>query len=158
VIDGGGGGEPGVISQGVITINGVQGVVVTGFTVQNGPIDGINIQKGGAATIQDTIVQDSADEGIEVTEGSTAELIDFTVLRRGDFGISSVRTSFIITRGTNMSNENATHGVVVFQSSALNVDEGNMNGQDGILVGGASSIHLTGRGGVERWCRSAFAA
>ena len=150
VINGGGGGEPSVISQGIISIHGAQGVVVTGFTVQNGPVDGISVKKGAAATIQNTTVQDNADDGIEVTEGSTAELIDCSVLRSGDFGIDVIRHAHVILRGTNSSNENAAQGMLVIDASAVTVADGtfqtNMNGSDGVLVGSASSFSFTSRG------------
>ena len=79
VLDGGGG-SPAEF-EGVVTIDGAHGVTLTGFTIQNGPGEGILGQRGAAFTVLDTTVQDNAGIGIAVGGGSTAELTDCAMRR-----------------------------------------------------------------------------
>ena len=58
VLDGGGGGP--TEFEGVVTIDGAHGVTLTGFTIQNGPGEGILGVRGAAFAVQDTTVQNNA--------------------------------------------------------------------------------------------------
>ena len=84
VLDGGGGGP--TEFEGVVTIDGAQGVTLTGFTIQNGPGEGILGVHGAAFTVQQTTVQHNATLGIAVADGSTADLTNCTIQGNG-FGI-----------------------------------------------------------------------
>jgi hypothetical protein len=61
VLDGVGGGP--TEFEGVVTIDGVHGVTLTGFTIQNGPGEGILGFHGVAFAVLDTTVQDNTGTG-----------------------------------------------------------------------------------------------
>lgn len=58
------------------------GVAVAGFTVQNVPIDGIHIQKGGAATIfaDHNWLSDPLSHGVCHTAHTTGTVFDVTAV------------------------------------------------------------------------------
>ena len=60
----GGGGVPAELT-GLVTIDGARGVTVTGFTIQNGPGDGILALHAATFAVRNTTVQDHAFIGIE---------------------------------------------------------------------------------------------
>jgi polygalacturonase len=62
--------------DGVVTIDGASGVTIQGFTVQNGPGEGILGTHGAAFSVRNSTVQDNGSTGVAVGEGSTAELTD----------------------------------------------------------------------------------
>ncbi|ETW99800.1 MAG: hypothetical protein ETSY1_13630 [Candidatus Entotheonella factor] len=154
IIDGGGA-EPGNTSEGVVTIQGTQGVVLTGLTVQNGP-DGVIGRQGAAFTVRDTIIQDNADDGLQVDENSTARVGDCTVQRSGDDGFNILRTSNITFFGTVVSQNNSDNGFTintnsngfVFTSLAQTPDgvtlQASGNADDGFTVANGSNVSLSG--------------
>jgi hypothetical protein len=92
----GGGGASGDLS-GLLTIDGARGVMVTGFTIQNGPSDGILAVQAATFTVKTTTVQNNVLAGIMLTDQSTAELSDFTTQRNHN-GISVLNASLVILR------------------------------------------------------------
>ena len=74
-----GGGRPDRVFEGVVTMDGVQGVTLTGFTIQNGPSLGILGVGGAAFVVQDTTMQNNGRAGIFLNNNSSAELIDVEV-------------------------------------------------------------------------------
>lgn len=146
IIDGGGA-TPGPVSEGALTIESAQGVVITGLTVQNGP-DGILGRRGAALIVSNTTVQDNADDGIQIDENSMADLADCTALRNADSGILVSRTSSATFRGTITSSENGDDGISVALSSSAFVIPGtivtaNNNAGDGLIVSSASDLLAT---------------
>lgn len=156
VLNGGGGGEAGLTFSGVITIDGAQGVTITGITVTNGAADGITGRRGAAFTVRDTVAENNADDGIQVGEFATAELINCTTQHNGGHGIVVTFNSSALFRGANESSNNTRHGIFVFGSSFAHFIEGNIqannNGDTGILIAtGASaftSAEITTNGNV----------
>ena len=74
-----GGDGPTEFFEGVVTMDGVQGVTLTGFTIQNGPSLGILGVGGAAFVVQDTTMQNNGRAGIFLNNNSSAELIDVEV-------------------------------------------------------------------------------
>lgn len=104
--------------QDVIMINGVQGVAISGLTIQNGN-DGIFCKSGSACELKNITVQDCADEGIEVSSNSSAVISDFTVLGvMGGSGIGIGYSSSAIFEGAIVSKYNYM-GILVFGSSTI---------------------------------------
>jgi nitrous oxidase accessory protein NosD len=113
ILDGGGVGKAGTVVstqdwlpyyQGVLTIDGARGVVVTGFTVQHG-VDGITCKNGATCIIQNTTLQDNADEGIQVSQNATADLINCTLQRNAECGLddgASITISQYSDNGTDI--------------------------------------------------------
>jgi hypothetical protein len=136
VLDGGGGGP--TEFEGVVTIDGVQGVTLTGFTIQNGPGEGILGIHGAAFTVQQTTVQQNAASGIAVADGSTADLTDCTIQGNG-FGIDVFTSSSAILRGAISISQNQGNGAEVNGQSILEIRgaqvQMNDNGGAGLFAG-----------------------
>jgi hypothetical protein len=64
--------------EGLVEIDAAQGVVFTGFTVQNSPVDGIFLRNGAAAIIRDTTVRHRCDDGLHLAQSvATLEMAIF---------------------------------------------------------------------------------
>src|SRR5262249_53002524 len=149
ILQGPGEGQPGDGSQGLLSIVGVQGVEIRGFTVQNSAADGINGRQGAAFTVRDVRVFQSADDGIEATETSTVRFLGTCEVRgNGDHGIAITHGSsalFIAERVTTA--ENALAGIFVIGTSTAAFDTGMVHTTQntfGILTLGHSSLTLGG--------------
>jgi hypothetical protein len=132
--------------EGVVTIDGVQGVTLTGFTIQNGPGEGILGIHGAAFAVQQTIVQQNATTGIAVADGSTADLTDCTIHDNG-FGIDVLTSSSAILRGSITSSHNTGNGAEVNGQSILEIRgaQVQMNDNGGIgLVAGSGQVAIFG--------------
>jgi hypothetical protein len=152
MLQGSGDGQTGSVSQGLITIAGAQGVVITGFTVQNAPVDGILGQRGVAFEVLNTTIQDGGDDGFEIGESSTARLAECMILRSGGDGINTVFNSYMRIDGNVSISESTGFGIVIYggSSSSMTGDGVSVttyaNGIDGILV--AENAMLRAQGGV----------
>jgi Right handed beta helix region len=134
VLDGGAGGP--TEFEGVVTIDGAHGVTLTGFTIQNGPGEGILGQRGAAFTVLDTTVQDNAGIGIAVGGGSTAELTDCT-MQRNLFGLDVFAGASTILRGAISINNNLGVGAFAGGASILEIRGADVqvnNNSAGIVV------------------------
>jgi len=118
VLDGGGGGP--TEFEGVVTIDGAHGVTLTGFTIQNGPGEGILGRHGAAFTMQHTTVQDNAHTGIVVSDGSTADLSDTTVWRNAN-GLDVFTGANAILRGAISITHNLGVGAFANGASILEI-------------------------------------
>lgn len=140
-------GQQGSVFEGLLTVDGAQGVVITGLTVQNSPVDGILVQRGAAATVQSTTVQDSADDGIQVSEGSSAQLTDCMVERNGEFGVVVSFNAQTRFSGTIVVHENGSHGLLISDVAEALFREGTIevtnNGGAGILVFASASARVS---------------
>jgi nitrous oxidase accessory protein NosD len=87
-----------IITTDRLTIDGAHGVTLAGFTVQNGPGEGILGIHGAAFAVQQTTMQQNATSGIAVADGSTADLTDCTMQGNG-FGMDVFTSSSAILRG-----------------------------------------------------------
>jgi Right handed beta helix region len=144
VLDGGGGGP--TEFEGVITIDGAHGVTLTGFTIENGPGEGILGIHGAAFAVQQTTVQQNVASGIAVADGSTADLTDCTIESNG-IGINVFTSASAILRGAFTSRQNTGPGVVVNGQSMLEIRGAqvqlNDNGGAG-LVAGSGQVAIFG--------------
>jgi hypothetical protein len=150
VLDGGGGGP--TEFEGVVTIDGAHGVTLTGFTIQNGPGEGILGQRGAAFTILDTTVQGNAGTGIAISGGSTAELVDCSVRSNGlvstagglAVGIDVFTGATVILRGSIVIAQNPGSGINVFGGSMMELRGATVqlidNGAAGLVIGGGSNL------------------
>jgi hypothetical protein len=146
VLDGDGGGVGPTEFEGVVTIDGVQGVTLTGFTVQNGPGEGILGIHGAAFAVQQTTVQQNTASGIAVADGSTADLTDCTIQGNG-FGIDVFTSSSAILRGAIIISQNKGNGAEVNGQSILEIRgaQVQMNDNGGIgLVAGSGQVAIFG--------------
>jgi hypothetical protein len=138
VLDGGSG--PPLEFSAVLTIDGVQGVVVTGLTVQHGRGEGILGIRGSAFTLRDVTVEQNALTGIAVADGSTATLIDCTT-RRNRVGLDVFTNSAAVMKGSIRITSNAENGADVNGRSILELRGASVrvseNGAFGLVVGGS---------------------
>ncbi len=148
IIDGGGA-QPEVALEGVITIDGAQRV-----TIRNGP-DGILVNRGAAVTLADLTVQDNADDGIQVMLNATADMTG-TIVSTGnaDDGILVIDSASLhITNGILNTQANGDDGLTVFNSSALRLSNSTLQADnngladptgDGLVIASASTFNTTG--------------
>src|SRR5262245_45116216 len=115
----GGGGASGDLS-GLLTIDGARGVIVSGFTIQNGRSDGILGLHAATFAVEATTVQDNASAGILLTDQSTAKLTDFTT-QRNQRGILVVNASLVILRQNIIISANQGDGVDLFGQSIMEI-------------------------------------
>ena len=144
VLDGGGVGP--TESEGVVTIDGADGVTLTGLTIQKGAGEGILGHHGAAFAVQQTTVQNNAASGIAVADGSTADLTDCTIHDNG-FGIDVFTSSSAILRGAIIISQNKGNGAEVNGQSMLEIRgaQVQMNDNGGIgLVAGSGQVAIFG--------------
>jgi hypothetical protein len=129
-LDGGGGGP--TEFEGVVTIDGAQGVTLTGFTIQHGPGDGILGLRGAAFTLIDTMVQ-----------GNTGDLTNCTV-HGNALGLDVYTGASVILRGSIIITQNSQEGMGVFGGSMLELRGATVqltdNGAVGLVIGGGSNL------------------
>jgi len=149
-LDGGGG--PTSEFDGVVTIDGASGVTIQGFTVQNGPGEGILGTHGAAFSVHDTTVQDNGSTGVVVAEGSTAELTDCRILRN-DAGIDVFTQSSAVLKGAIRTNDNLLNGATVNGTSIIEIRgaqvEASRNGGEGLAAGSNSQLAVFGFAGSQ---------
>ena len=149
-LDGGGG--PAAEFDGVVTIDGASGVTIQGFTVQNGPGEGILGTHGAAFSVHNTTVQDNGSTGVVVAEGSTAELTDCSILRN-DAGIDVFTQSSAVLKGSIRTNDNLTNGATVNGTSIIEIRgaqvEASRNGGEGLAAGSNSQLAVFGFAGSQ---------
>ena len=149
-LDGGGG--PIVEFDGVVTIDGASGVAIQGFTVQNGPGEGILGTHGAAFSVRNTTVQDNGSTGVVVAEGSTAELTDCSILRN-DAGIDVFTQSSAVLKGAIRTNDNLLNGATVNGTSIIEIRgaqvEASRNGGEGLAAGSNSQLAVFGFAGSQ---------
>jgi hypothetical protein len=139
VLDGGGGGP--AEFEGVVTIDGVQGVTLMGFTIENGPGEGILGIHGAAFTVHHTTVQQNAASGIAVGDNSLAELTGCTARDNGSGGLDVFTSSSVILKGIIAAHHTAGNGITINGQSMLEIRGGqvqvNDNGAFGLVVAGS---------------------
>ena len=149
-LDGGGG--PAAEFDGVVTIDGASGVTIQGFTVQNGPGEGILGTHGAAFSVRNTTVQDNGSTGVVVAEGSTAELTDCSILRN-DAGIDVFTQSSAVLKGSIRTNDNLLNGATVNGTSIIEIRgaqvEASRNGGEGLAAGSNSQLAVFGFAGSQ---------
>ena len=144
VLDGGGGGP--TEFEGVVTIDGAQGVTLTGFTVQNGPGEGVLGIRGAAFAVHNTTVQGNAGTGIAISGGSTADLADCSVaMAPWGCGYHCVYRRDRHPPGQHHHRQNPG-GINVFGGSMMEMRGATVqlidNGATGLVIGGGQSGHL----------------
>jgi Right handed beta helix region len=148
-LDGGGG--PPAEFDGVVTIDGASGVAIQGFTVQNGPGEGILGMRGAAFSVRNTTVQDNGFTGVAVGQGSTAELTDCGILRNGGPGIDVFTQSSAVLKGAIRTNDNLQGGVEINGTSIIEIRgaqvEASRNGTFGLAAGSNSQLAVFGLAG-----------
>jgi len=150
-LDGGGG--PTSEFDGVVTIDGASGVTIQGFTVQNGPGEGILGTHGAAFSVRNTTVQDNGFTGVAVGQGSTAELTDCSILRNGGPGMDVYTQSSAVLKGAIRTNDNLQNGATVNGTSILEIRgaqvEASRNGTFGLIAGSNSQLAVFGFAGSQ---------
>jgi nitrous oxidase accessory protein NosD len=127
VLDGEGG--PTKFFEGVVTIDGVQGVTLIGFTIQNSPGQGILGVGGAAFVVKDTTMQNNGVGGIFLNGNSSAELTDVEVKDSGGIGIAVFNNSTAVLKG-HVSSTGSGRTV---------------GGSNGIAVQSGSTLEIRGR-------------
>jgi Right handed beta helix region len=135
--------------DGVVIIDGVTGVTLTGLTIQNGLGNGIFGRRSAAFAVRNTAVQDNSVTGIVVSDNSTVELADSTIQRNSSVGIDVFNNSSVILKGAiSITNKHELGGVNVFGSSTMEIRGArvqlNNNRGVGLVVGSGSQLAIFG--------------
>jgi Right handed beta helix region len=125
VLDGGGGGST-EFFEGVVTIDGVQGVTLIGLTIQNSPGQGILGVGGAAFAVQNTAMQNNGVGGIFLNNNASAELTDVEVKDSGGIGIAVFNNSTAVLKGHVSSTGSGrtvggSNGIAVQSGSTLEI-------------------------------------
>jgi hypothetical protein len=149
-LDGGGG--PPAEFDGVVTIDGARGVTIQGFTVQNGPGEGILGVHGAAFSVRNTTARDNGFTGVAVGDSSTAELTDCRLLHNG-LGMDVYMGSSAILKGAIVIADNLTNGVDINGTSIVEVRgarvQATRNGGFGVVAGSNSQLAMLGFAGSQ---------
>jgi hypothetical protein len=125
VLDGGGGGSA-EFFEGVVIIDGVQGVTLMGLTIRNSPGQGILGVGGAALVVKDTTMQNNGVGGIFLNNNSSAELTDVEVKDSGGIGIAVFNNSTAVLKGHvsstgSGSTVSGSNGIAVQSGSTLEI-------------------------------------
>jgi polygalacturonase len=101
----------------VVTIDGVQGITLTGFTIQNGPSQGMLGVSGAAFVVKDTTIQHNG-VGLFLNNDSSAERTDVEVKHSGGIGIAVHNNSTAVLKGHVSSTGSGANGIA-FQSGRM---------------------------------------
>jgi hypothetical protein len=141
ILDGGGGAP--TEFNGVVLINGVQGVVIKSLTIRNSSAEGILGLRGAAFEVRQTTVEDNAGSGILVGDHSSATLTD-CVMRRNGLGLDVFNASSVVLKGTITAVENMGFGGInVFGQSVIEIRGATVqlnNNAFGLVVGGSQFV------------------
>ncbi len=152
LVDGGGTASITAASSIVVTIRG-KGITIQGFTISGGS-NGISVERGSNATINNNVIQNAVNRGILVQEFAFAVITNNTVQNNGSDGIlvtdtSHARIGFNQTSdpaaSPNTIQNNGARGISVSKSSSARIF-GNVisaNADDGIGVFRASHADLS---------------
>jgi hypothetical protein len=139
---------PGPEFDGLLVIDGVTGVTITGLTIQNAAGNGVLAQRGAAFAMHDTIVQDNAVTGIVVVDHSSAELTNCATTRNR-LGLDVFTSSSAVLKGTFSSTQNGNgvdiNGVSIVELRGARV-ELNQNGGYGLVAASGSQVAIFGAG------------
>jgi Right handed beta helix region len=142
VLDGGDG--PTEFFEAVVTIDGVQGVTLMGFTIQNSPSLGILGVGGAAFVVQDTTMQHNGAAGIFLNNNSSAELIDVEVKDSGGIGIPVQNNSTAVFKGHISCTGSGDNGIAVQSGSTLEIRgasvQASNNGGNGVDIVDSQAI------------------
>ena len=147
----GGGGQPTEL-DGLVTIDGVQGVTIKGFTIQNGPGEGILGLRGAAFTVRNSTVRDNGSTGVAVGQGSTAELSDCRLQHNGGTGMDVYTGSSAVLKGTMDITDNSFGGIDINGTSIVEVRgshvQASRNGTFGVIAATNSQLAVFGFAGA----------
>ncbi|MGH8065310.1 MAG: right-handed parallel beta-helix repeat-containing protein [Candidatus Entotheonellia bacterium] len=127
-----------------MTIDGVQGVSLMGFTIRNSPGQGILGVGGAASMVKDTTMQNNGGGGIFLNNNSLVELTDVEVKESEGIGIAVFNNSTAVFKGhVSSTGSSSTVSGSSGGGSALIVGGLTVqNNQTGLLADGAGALTL----------------
>ena len=132
--------------DGLVVIDGVTGVTVSGLAIQKSAGNGVLAHHGAAVALRDVRLQDNAFTGVVVVDHSSAELAD-CVSTRNRLGLDVVTSSSAVFKGTVSITENG-NGVDINGNSIVELRgaqvELNENGGYGLIAASGSHIAIFG--------------
>ena len=132
--------------DGLLVIDGVTGVTITGLTIQNASGNGVLAQRGARFSMNDSLVQDNTVTGIVVLDHSGAELTNCAT-QRNRLGLDVVTSSSAVLKGTFSSSQNG-NGVDINGTSIVELRgarvELNENAGYGLVAGSGSHVAIFG--------------
>ena len=132
--------------DGLLVIDGVTGVTVSGLVIQKSTGNGVLAHHGAAVALRDVRVQDNAVTGVVVVDHSSAELAD-CVSTRNRLGLDVVTSSSVVLKGTVSINQNG-NGVDINGTSIVELRgaqvELSENGGYGLIAASGSHVAIFG--------------
>lgn len=132
--------------DGLVVIDGVTGVTISGLTIQRSAGNGVLAQRGAAFALRDVRVQDNAVTGVVVVDHSSAELENVRSVRNR-LGLDVATSSSAVLKGAVSINQNS-NGVDVNGTSIVEVRgaqvELNENGGYGLIAASGSHLSIFG--------------
>ena len=133
--------------NGVLTVDGAQGVTIRRMTIRNGAGQGILGLHGANMIVEKTVVE-GFDPGPAIgLSNSAAELIDVTLQNNG-LGIDAYSSSTVIFQGNVDVSQNQRGGMTLNMNTTAEIRGANVhvdnNGGVGILVVGDSRLAFSG--------------
>jgi parallel beta-helix repeat protein len=148
-------GQPSQTKEPPISIRGAGNVTVRGFTVQTQTTDGIFVYRGGAALLDNNVVDGIPNPnvgGIIVSQASFARIVNSTISNNAGYGIlvgeaSAARIGFLsgddLTAQPNVIEGNGLAGIIVTRSSTARIVGNDIRGNGaGIRVGKVSQADI----------------
>ena len=132
--------------DGLLVIDGVTGVTVSGLGIQKSTGNGVLAHHGATVALRDVRVQDNAVTGVVVVDHSSAELAD-CVSTRNRLGLDVVTSSSAVLKGTVSITQNG-NGVDINGTSIVELRgaqvELNENGGYGLIAASGSHVAIFG--------------
>jgi hypothetical protein len=132
--------------DGLLVIDGVTGVTVSGLVIQKSTGNGVLVQHGAALALRDVRVQDNTFTGVVVVDHSSAELAD-CVSTRNRLGLDVVTSSSAVLKRTVSINQNG-NGVDINGTSIVELRgaqvELNENEGYGLIAASGSHVAIFG--------------
>jgi hypothetical protein len=147
VLDGTGVPPSGREFNGLVTVDGAQGVVLRGWMIRNSSGEGILGVRGASVVVEDTVIERNF-SGITLSN-SAAEIIDSAIRRNSGAGVDAVSNSTLILRGQIDISGNLAGAALTLNGNSLAEIRGghvrlNNNGGQGIIVSGHSTLAVFG--------------
>ena len=145
ILDGAGVGPNEQEFNGLLTVDGAHGVIITGWSIRNSAGEGILGMHGANMVIEDTVLEKNS-TGLGLSN-SAAEVVD-SAMRYNSIGLDAYSASTVIFRGDIDISRNTSESLTLNGKSLGEIRGGHLNVHDnltgGVIVSAESSLVIFG--------------
>ena len=145
ILDGAGVGPNEQEFNGLLTVDGAHGVIITGWSIRNSAGEGILGMHGANMVIEDTVLEKNS-TGLGLSN-SAAEVVD-SAMRYNSIGLDAYSASTVIFRGDIDISRNTAESLTLNGKSLGEIRGGHLNVHDnlagGVIVSAESSLVIFG--------------